>query len=251
MPYSKIKHTLRDEADGQGNDLGGDTKDDAAAQHAEQMSLLTKSVGILAQGLEELRGNQSSITEALAKLAEGTGHSKQEQKEIAQDLFGDDVDMEQLSRKDFAKLIQASIVSAVDQKLSASTEKVTGQVADLASRFESKNASEQINTLAGNNPDFWEWSAEIKQLLQENPTLNVSRAYHLAKAENPDKVAKLAPKYNKPTTKETPFIGLTPTSSRRGAEGTSKMTSREAANKAFDQVMAGLGDVLTNNPTVL
>lgn len=242
------KHVLMEEAnDGTGGAGGGaGGGDDAKALQLQQIELLTQSVGTLAKGLEELRSNQSTITEALAKLAEGTGQSKQEQKDLAEDLFGPDVDLEQLDRKSFAKLIQASVQQSISKELSTGQEKLANQINELASRFETKNASEQIGATAKDNPDFWEWSAEIKKVLTEHPNLSVTRAYNLVKAENPEKVAKLKDKYNKPAPKKDTFIGLTPTSGHLGAEGTNKkMSANDAANAAFDAVMAQVGDVFS------
>jgi hypothetical protein len=251
---------LSPDDDGTGGGAGGDSgtggdpkADEAKVLQLQQIELLTQSVGTLAKGLEELRTNQSSITEALAKLAEGTGQSKQDQTKIAQELFGDDVDLEHLDRKSFAKLIQASITQAVTKDLNTAQEKISGQINELASRFESKNANEQITATAEKNPDFWEWSTEIKKVLTEHPNLSVIRAYNLVKAENPDKVAKMNEKYNKPAAKkETPFVGLTPTSSNRTDGTAKKMSASEAANAAFESVIARVGgDVFNKEKSII
>lgn len=249
----KTKYFLMDEADaGDGNKGHAGGNEDKQNSSTQQVELLTQSVGLLAKGLEELRGNQSAITEALAKLAEGTGQSKQEQKNLAQDMFGPDVDLEQLDRKSFAQLIQASIQQGISKELNTANEKLNEKISELSSRFESKNANEQITATAEKNPDFWEWSTEIKAVLQEHPNLSVTRAYNLVRSENPTKVAKLQEKYNKPAPKKDVFVGLTPTSSRTSADGgNKKMNASEAANAAFDQIMAQMGDVLTEDKTII
>lgn len=216
----------------------------AADMSAQQIELLTKSVGLLAEGLQKMEGNQNDIVATLAKITE---QSKGEVREQLDNKFGEDVDLEQLSRKDFA----AYIVENASKALTAEMQKVLGEVDskvnNLAANFESKNANEQIQKTAESNPDFWEWSQEMKALLQENPTLTVSRAYHLAKSENQEKANKLKAKYDKPAeSKKQSIFGLTPTSSIGSRGDTGKMTQREAAEKAFDKIMGDLGDVINN-----
>jgi hypothetical protein len=213
-------------------------------QHEQQIELLTKSVGLLAEGLQKMEGNQSEIIATLAKVTE---QSKGEVRQELEHKFGEGVDLEQLDRKDFAAFIMENTAKALRSEMTKLLEGVESKVTNLATSFESKNANEQISKTAHDNPDFWEWSGEIKNLLKENPTLTVNRAYNLARSENKDKVKELDTKYAKPVAKkEQSFLGLTPTSSVGARDGTGKMSQREAAEKAFDKVMGELGDVLQN-----
>ncbi len=246
MLYNKVNRVLLDEADeGKGGSGDADAAAKAAAEASrQQVEVLTQSVQLLAKGFEELRGNQTQLTEALAKLADTTPKKVEQAAEV---MFGDDVDIEQLSRKDLAKLIEVSITKGVDAKLAKIQEGIAGKVEDLAMRFESKNAGEAVEKVASNHPDFWEWSNEMKALLAENPSLSVNRAYTIVKAENPDKVEKLKSKYEKKTEKPRDFFSLLPTSGRGRADGSGKMTQEQAAEDAFDKIMGELGDVLTSD----
>lgn len=211
----------------------------------EQIALLTQSVSLIAEGLQKLEGNQSSITAALAQMMD---MSKKEVKSELEDEFGKDVDLEQLDNKSLATFIMQNMSKAVKAEIASIREGLDTKVTDLATRFEQKNAGEQINKMAEDHPDFWEWSNEIRDLLKDNPTLNASRAYHIAKSENPKKADELKSKYDKPATKnDKSFIALTPTSSlSTRASGAGKMKPKEAAEAAFDKVMGELGDALDN-----
>lgn len=238
--YSKMEEANDGDKGGAG---GGQQKQ--APDHSQQIELLTKSVGLLAQGLEKMEGNQTMILETLSKV---TNQSQQQVKDQVEKKFGEDVDLEQLDRKDFATLIMESTKAALKEEMKKLTGDIDTRVNDLAVRFESKTANEQIEKTAEKNADFWDWSNEIKQLLKENPTLSVVRAYSLAKTENPKKATELDVKY-KPADKkkEHSFIGLTPTSSLSTRDSTvGKMSQKEAAEAAFDKVMGELGDVIEN-----
>lgn len=250
MFYNKFQRFAKRMADdGSGGDSGGadnlgagDNKN--APDTQVQVELLTKTVGLLAEGLQRMEGSHNDVLAALAKMSD---QSKANVQEAAEVKFGEDVDLTQLDRKQFAALIIDSTRKAVQSELNKITSDVDTKVSELGARFESKNANEQINKTAEANPDFWEWSTEIKQLLKENPTLSVARAYNLAKAEDTKKAKSLDSKYNPPKSKgEQSGFGLTPTSSIGTRSGTGKMNQKEASEKAFDTVMANLGDVLNN-----
>lgn len=217
---------------------GGASNSDA------QIALLTKSVGMLAEGLQKMEGNQTNIIETLANI---TNQSKKEVKDDVHTMFGDDIDFEQLDRKDFAKYILAQSQVSLRTEMEKLLKGVDEKVSNLSTNFETKNANEQIEKAAAAHADFWEWSNEMKLVLKDHPNLSVARAYNLVKSENPDKVKELSKKYDKPTEKkEQSFLGLTPTSSIGTRDSTGKMTQKEAAEKAFDKVMGELGDVINN-----
>jgi len=239
MHYFKLAEA--DENEGSGGAADNQNADNTSQQ---QIELLTKSVGLIAEGLSKMEGNQNMILETLARV---TDQSKAEVKHEIKEEFGADVDLEQLDRRQFATFIVRQAEAAFKEEIKNMLGTVDSKVQDLATRFESKNASEQITKVSDNNPDFWEWSSEIKQLLSENPTLTVNRAYALAKSENPKKAEELHKKFAKPEPKkQQSFFGLTPTSSISTRSNAGKMSQKEAAEAAFDKVMGELGDRIEN-----
>ena len=228
-----------DDADGS-SDGGGNASADNG-----QLELLTKSMNILTAGFQSLQENQAALANTLSELNTKVGTPVEHANTSPKDIFAD-VDLEQLDRKQFAQLMISTTANALKAEMNNLLGGVDDRISGLAERFESKNAEEQIGKVSGNNPDFWEWSGEIKTLLKENPTLSVSRAYNLAKTENPEKATKLSKQYNKSETKDQSFFGLTPTSTR--TRGTGKMTQKEAAEKAFENVMGNLSAALHGEP---
>jgi hypothetical protein len=244
--FQKFAKRMADEGDDGGGSSGagagsaGSTPDTQA-----QIELLTKTVGVLADGLQKMEGSHNQVLEALAKIS---GQSQAHVEEKAEAHFGDDVDLSQLDRKQFAALIIDSVRKATQSEISKVSGTLNGNVQELASRFESKNASEQVAKAAETHADFWEWSGEIKQMLKENPTLSVVRAYNLARAEDTKKATALDKKYNPPKEKGgSPFFALTPTSSIGSKDTRGKMNQKEAAENAFDSVMNTLGDKLQSS----
>lgn len=224
-----------DEGVGAGN-AGDGAAGDGKPDVGQQMELLTKTVGLLAQGLQELQGNQSKFTEALEGFSK-TNVQPPRAEEPKADPF-DGADLDTMTNKDLVQLLLTKLSGAMEEKIAKTAEHIDSKVSALAERFEGKNASEQIEKVAGKNDDFWEWASEIKLLLKDTPTLSVDRAYKLARAENPDKVEKLKSKYEKKVETKSNLFSLTPTSSRQS--GTGKMSQRDAAEKAFNEVMSVL-----------
>ena len=104
----------------------------------------------------------------------------------------------------------------------------------------------------GSHPDIDEWGSELKEILKESPGLSLARAVKLAKDENPEKAAKLKEQYDKDREeaemkaekerkqKRKQFGGLTPSSSK--TERNTRMGKGEAADAAWDEVIADLDD---------
>lgn len=211
---------------------------------AEQISMLTQSVSILARGFEDLKNSQTQSNEMVQRLATATQQTPAQIQHTAETLFGDDVDMDSMSNKDMAKLIAASVSKIVDAKIGTLSNQTAQAIQNLAHQFETKNASEQIAKSVEKNADFFEYSNEMRQLLKENPTLTPARAYNLAKAENPEKVAKLAAKYAKPNDDTGPGpISLLPTSysANSKGKGPGRMSQQDAAHSAFDALFKDAG----------
>lgn len=122
----------------------GDGIAPAANPNAEQISMLTQSVGILARGFEDLKNSQAQSNAMVQQLATATSQTPAQIQHTAETLFGDDVDMDNMSNKDMAKLIAASVSKIVDTKINTLTGQTAQAIQNLAHQFETKNASEQI-----------------------------------------------------------------------------------------------------------
>ena len=96
------------------------------------------------------------------------------------------------------------------------------------------------------NEDFDDFLPEMTKLAEGNPTMTADQLLKLSRIENPEKAQKLRDEINtkegEPKKEETPFSGLTPTSTVPGGvdlddddkDGT--LTIREGVEKAWDEV---------------
>lgn len=245
------KFPLQDAADDGDDKKGsgggtGDDKDDKPDISA-QLATIGQTVGLLAKAMQDMDTRVSSLSKAKDADADDSDNDDDSEKGgDPGDLFGG-VDLEQLDRKQLAALILSHTEKTVKTALEKQAKSLEGRVNDLSGKLDSTHASSIIKEISSKpeNADFWEWSNEIKTILKETPGLSIERAYKLAKSENPKKVAELTKKYF--PEKPKPVFGLTPTSSKQS--GTGKMTPKEAAEKAFDEVMGSMSgdtDVLAS-----
>lgn len=235
---------IEDAVDGDGDDTGGGAGGDEKNSGGEadvkaQLQVLTQGLTLLANGMKEQGERFEGMFTKLVPANKG-GEDDEDSGKGAKDLF-EGLDLEQMDRKQFATTLLERAEAVFGAEMKKQLSGVDERIGSLSEQFQSKNAGEQVKDVASKNADFWEWSGEIKTLLKETPSLSVQRAYALAKAEAPDKVAQLSKKYSKAKPKDT--ISLLPTSSR--SSGTAKMTPKEAADKAFDTIMGDLGDGLS------
>lgn len=240
--FQRFRDTAGDDGEsGGGGERGGDDADKGKGDDEQQQELLTtltRSVGMLANGLTKMQEQFTNLESRLPKAKDSGEDDDGDEK--GHQLGDDSVDLEQLDRKGFAQYLMQNMTKAVQQEITRHLKSVDTKVETLAEQFQSRNASDEITKVSEKNADFFEWTDEIRQVLKENPTLSVTRAYNLAKTENPEKAEKVRQKYAKPA-QERQSLTLTPTSSRAGnGAGARNMKPREAAEKAFDDVMSKL-----------
>lgn len=223
---------------GEGDDKGGDKGGDAAGQ--ARLEAMEKAVTLLAQGHSELTQGMAALISKLDQEKQpGKGNDPSEE-------HTEEPDLETMDRKQYTTWLMEKIRGAFQQevkplndKFSQLDEKIDGHtLGTMVERF--------VNDPKNPHPDFYEWKDEMRALVKENPTLTPARLYSLARVENRAKAEKLDEKYglNKPQKKngEDKFLSLFPGSGSSTTKGgTGKMSPKEAAEKAWDQVMSGLG----------
>lgn len=230
-----------DENDGDGGDGGGsgDDKSKGITEVQGQVSTLTEQVKLLAQGysnidslvkgLSEKLGGIDELKGALDELKSGGGG-----KGLGKTL-PDDTDLDTLSRRELIALIESRLSGNIEKSL----QPIKEGIEKAFSRMDETEAMSAVSAAKERHKDFMEWKGEMGAILKANPELSVSRAYLLARAENPTKAAELDEKF-KPKEKGGDFTGgFFPTSSR--TVRSTKMNPSQAAEAAWDSVMASLG----------
>jgi len=232
---------------GAGEDKDGDKGNSKGSENTE---MLMRGMAVVAKGISEMQNSNKELLEFMRTQAEkGSGKGDEGGGEGGGDkgskggLF-DGVDMEQLDRKDFAAMLLAKFEDRLAHHMKEAVKPLDERLGKVSDRVENDLANREINTAAGERPDFYEWRAEIAQLVKDNPGLSVTRAYTVARSENKDKATKMDEKYVKKSEAKSPaFVGLTPTGGGGRGEGATKMKFNEAAEKAYADVLSSLGGV--------
>lgn len=230
---------------------GDDGKGGAGDKGAEHSEMLLRGLAVIAKGVTEMQESNKEVLAQMKAIAEtkagagsgddrGSGNGKGAG---GGNLF-EGVDMEQLDRKDFAAFLLTKFDERLQHHLKEAVKPIEERVGKMGERMEDDFANREVGAAAGSRPDFYEWRTEIAELVKQTPGLSVTRAYTIARAENAEKAKKMDEKYAKKSEpKAPPFVGLTPTGGGGRGEGAGKMKFNEAANKAFDDVLASLGGV--------
>lgn len=192
----------------------------------KQLEALMKTVGTLASAV----AGQGKQIEALAtslKAPEKPDHSGNE-----------NVDLESLSRSDFAK----HIVETLNGQLKPIFDQLGQRIDTVHTTHGTKALKGDMDMFAKEHKDFWDLQDEIQKIAKETPGINFQRAYTIARTENPEKAKELDAKYAPPKQETPKFGGLTPTSGSSTKSNT--MKPAEASQAAWEEVMTGipLGD---------
>lgn len=226
-------------ADGDTKPADGDTK--------TQVELLTKAVGLMAAGMEEIKTQNKSLSDAVTQLAANS--KPKEEPAPSLDEILEKADIEHMDKAGLVKFLAEHVGKVVEEKVAVVKKEANDRVSTLEATFHGANANAAVKEVATANKDFFEWAPEMRILVAENPSLTIQRAYTLAKAENPKKAAEMTKKYAPPPSDTTGRrFGLTPTST--GKEGSGKMSQKEASLKAFDEVMGDLGTVNSDRQVI-
>lgn len=234
---------MADPTDDKGASSAGPDETTKALQ--ENVSMLTQAVGLLGKGLEEIRASQSQIADHLKPPPPPAPDP------ITPDsLLKDAGDLSQMDNAQIANLILAKATEIAEAKVkevvSTSTKTIDDKVNSLAATVHSAHAREAADKLAAANPDFFEWTPEMRRIVADHPTISMQDAYTLAKSRDPEKVASMTKKYAK--TPDATIISLAPGNKR--LEGGGKMSPGDAALAAFDAVFAGTTGILNNDTKV-
>lgn len=101
----------------------------------------------------------------------------------------------------------------------------------------------ELETLAAEHKDLRDWNDEMVAIVNENPGITPLRALQLARAESPEKAAKLTAKYNPPPEPKPKPFSFAPGGTGAGGTTQPKAVSKEDAFKtAFEKVRAKWGD---------
>jgi hypothetical protein len=149
------------------------------------------------------------------------------------------VDLDAMTNKELATYLSTQIKEGL-------VKPITDRLAITEDRITRSDVKNQLDSVSGKDPNFWEYQEEIKTLVRENPELSISRALAIAKAEAPEKTSTLAAKAaevvaaevaKRNSEKASEFGGLLPTSMRPSKSAS--MDATAASEDAWQEVMGG------------
>lgn len=209
--------------------------------------------------LQKVASSLEAVTGAIASLQQQQQQQAQLLQQITHNLQnpptpskddddGDyDVDLESMSRTDFAN----KLLSVIDKRMDKSIQGLQKKLEEFDTRVGTVDAKAEVSRLRRDNPDFDNFKDEMVSLARENPGLSVERLYRLAKAENPEKVKKLEEEAAAKKAAEKPpedegkkfFSGMLPGGSFTPPPSNGRMDPKSAADKAWEQVIKPYGDL--------
>lgn len=196
-------------------------------EHADALKLLpdlAKAVGTLQQGF---KGLNEAVTALKGSGLDPSGKMKGAPKK--EDDDGEEEDIDVLDNKGLVKHIEKRVKKVVEPALKRAD--------DAEGAVHLRDLKEQVEKMASDHKDFWDWKEEMGALVKEHPDLSPRRLYSIARAENPKKAAEMDKKYaEKKEESDVPFGGLTPTSGRQ--RNAKRMNAADAAEAAWEATMS-------------
>lgn len=238
--------------DGTGN--GGETADgkdkgggDAAPKWATELQETMKGVGL---GISELVGLAKGSMQRQPVQTEEEEEEEEEEKD-------EQVDLESLSRAEYAQVITKKIIDAVNKQV---VKPLSNEIKKVSTNAQQSELQRQVQEAAnekddeGNlkRPDFWEWKEAMIALATQHPSLSAKQLYRMAREDDPDKLKKLEEKYKiggkkgdgdgSPGKIKLSFGGFTPNGPSGGRKsGDKKLSPKEAAESAWDETVKSMG----------
>lgn len=149
--------------DGEGEDKGKGVQDS---------EMLMRGMAVIAKGISEMQASNAQLAETLRAAADGKGkggNGKDDEGEgTSKGGIFDGVDMEQLDRKDFAAILMSKFEERLQHHMTEAVKPLGEQIGKVSSRLEEDLANREVNTAAGQRPDFYEWRPEIATLVRKS-----------------------------------------------------------------------------------
>lgn len=190
--------------------------------------------------MEEIKGSNAKLTELVAGLVKPTAAAPPA---ITQESLLEGIDFENLDKSQIANLILQKATTLAEAKIKDATEGATGklrtEIEALGAVVHGDISKRSIDAAAAERPDFFEWTAEIREAFKAHPTLTVIEAYNLVKS-NPGYAKKVEEMGTKYKPKNTNIISLLPGAGGSRGDGGGKMNRGDAAADAWDKVMSNV-----------
>jgi len=233
-----------DTSEGGGDKEETDTSGSGGAESVEELR------GMLKETVQSTQSNAQAIREMQNLLKETQEQQAPKGKEKEEEPPPQNLEV--MDREKFAEYILKQAKKLFQDEIGNVNQEVQS-----AKKETNQERMERIaNEMRGNYKDFDEWQQEMYQLYQEMNVTDLRRLYKLARAENPDKAAKIDKKQAQEEKKakeeekgkeseepEHPFGGYTPSSKKVDEAKKETLSPKQAGEKAWELVMGKDEDV--------
>lgn len=193
-----------------------------------------QQIASLSSQLESAGEQMSAYTDALQQEQEyEPDHGQMSEEEL-----------ESMTNAQLMGHIEQRVGNAIQNAVGSAMEPVSNDLAATQQYMQNNNVNSEINRMSNLHSDFQPLANDIADIIQQrsNNGYNISMedAYHIAKAEHPDKVADI----NRELAPQRPSLGggLLPTSKMIGETGEGQdMDFDEAMDKAFKEEVTDQG----------
>jgi len=193
-----------------------------------------QQIASLSSQLESAGEQMSAYTDALQQEQEyEPDHGQMSEEEL-----------ESMTNAQLMSHIEQRVGNAIQNAVGSAMEPVSNDLAATQQYMQNNNVNSEINRMSNLHSDFQPLANDIADIIQQrsNNGYNISMedAYHIAKAEHPDKVADI----NRELAPQRPSLGggLLPTSKMIGETGEGQdMDFDEAMDKAFKEEVTDQG----------
>ena len=197
-----------------------------------------QQIASLSTQLESAGEQMSAYTDALQQEQDGYEPDKGQMSEE---------ELESMTNSQLMNHIETKVGNAIQKAVGSAMEPVSNDLAATQQYMQNNNVNSEMSRMSNLHSDFQPLANEIADIIQQrsNNGYNISMkdAYHIAKAEHPDKVATIS----KELEPQKPSLGggLLPTSKMIGETGEGQdLDFDEAMEKAFKEEVTDQG--LTN-----
>ena len=193
-----------------------------------------QQIASLSTQLENAGEQMTAYTEAL-----------QEQDQYEPDTTANlsEEELESMTNSQLMGLIEQRVGNAIQNAVGSAMEPVSNDLAATQQYMQNNNVNAEINHMSNLHSDFQPLANEIADIIQARSdngyNISMEDAYHIAKAQHPDKVAELG-KASEP--KSSLSGGLLPTSKMIGETGDKQdLDFDEAVDRAFKEEVTDQG----------
>ena len=172
------------ENDKSDDDKGG--SDDKSASEAMQKAItdLAGNQGDLAKGLKSLSDNVVSLTQRLDKQND-SDDDDDDNGDVEETDLPDD--LESLSMKEVISLMD----KRGQERETRLIKSFRDEIGTANKKVDNASTRAELSEVQRNHEDFSDWTEQIGAVARANPELSIEDMYTLAKAKNPERVAKL------------------------------------------------------------